>query len=60
MVVNNIASVGFFSSDRTISQYAKEIWGVTPTPPVAPKERSPSPTFGGRPKQPAKGKSLLK
>jgi len=28
----NIASSGKFSSDRTISQYAKEIWGVSPSP----------------------------
>jgi starch phosphorylase len=27
----NIAASGKFSSDRTISEYAKEIWGVTPT-----------------------------
>jgi len=27
----NIAASGKFSSDRTISQYATEIWGVTPT-----------------------------
>ena len=26
------ASSGFFSSDRTIDAYAKEIWGVVPTP----------------------------
>ncbi len=24
----NIANVGWFSSDRTISEYAREIWGV--------------------------------
>lgn len=28
----NIAAAGIFSSDRTISQYATEIWGVTPEP----------------------------
>ena len=27
----NIASSGKFSSDRTIAEYAREIWGVTPT-----------------------------
>ena len=26
----NVASSGTFSSDRTIAQYASEIWGVTP------------------------------
>ncbi|MBN1944443.1 MAG: glycogen/starch/alpha-glucan phosphorylase [Bradymonadales bacterium] len=28
----NIANTGYFSSDRTIRQYAEEIWGVTPCP----------------------------
>lgn len=27
----NIASSGKFSSDRTIMEYAREIWGVEPT-----------------------------
>ena len=48
MVVHNIASCGFFSSDRTISQYAHDIWGVKPTPPNVPIERSPSPTLAHR------------
>jgi glycogen phosphorylase len=26
--IRNIANVGWFSSDRTISEYAREIWGV--------------------------------
>jgi starch phosphorylase len=30
MVVMNLASVGKFSSDRTIKEYAKEIWGIRP------------------------------
>ncbi len=29
-VVHNLANVGRFSSDRTIRQYAEEIWGVEP------------------------------
>ncbi len=29
--VRNIAAMGPFSSDRTIRQYADEIWKVTPT-----------------------------
>lgn len=28
--VTNTAQVGWFSSDRTIGEYAREIWGVTP------------------------------
>ena len=28
MVIHNIANVGWFSSDRTIAEYAREIWGV--------------------------------
>ena len=28
----NIAGAGKFSSDRTIQQYADEIWGATPRP----------------------------
>ena len=28
----NIARTGKFSSDRTIAQYAQEIWGVKPVP----------------------------
>ncbi|XP_069569329.1 glycogen phosphorylase, muscle form [Brachyistius frenatus] len=31
MVINNIAGCGKFSSDRTIAQYAREIWGMEPT-----------------------------
>ncbi len=27
-VIHNIANVGWFSSDRTIDEYAREIWGV--------------------------------
>jgi glycogen phosphorylase len=28
MAIHNIANVGWFSSDRTITEYAKDIWGV--------------------------------
>uniref|UniRef100_A0A670ZEI4 Alpha-1,4 glucan phosphorylase n=1 Tax=Pseudonaja textilis TaxID=8673 RepID=A0A670ZEI4_PSETE len=31
MVIRNIGTSGKFSSDRTIAQYAREIWGVEPT-----------------------------
>lgn len=30
MVIHNIAGCGKFSSDRTIAQYGREIWGVEP------------------------------
>jgi starch phosphorylase len=29
----NVARMGRFSSDRTVSEYAREIWGVEPVPP---------------------------
>ena len=32
MSICNTACVGKFSSDRTISEYARDIWGVTPVP----------------------------
>ena len=28
----NIAGMGRFSSDRTIAEYARDIWGVKPCP----------------------------
>lgn len=31
MAIHNIASSGKFSSDRTIAEYAREIWGVEPS-----------------------------
>ena len=30
MAIYNIASSGKFSSDRTIAEYAREIWGMEP------------------------------
>jgi hypothetical protein len=39
----NIAAAGKFSSDRTISEYAREIWDVEPS-----LEKLPAP-FEGRP-----------
>ncbi len=32
VAILNVASSGMFSSDRTIAQYAKDIWGVRPCP----------------------------
>ncbi len=32
MSIRNVAAMGRFSSDRTVSEYAKEIWGVSATP----------------------------
>ena len=31
-VILNLAGSGKFSSDRTIGEYAQEIWGVKPCP----------------------------
>ncbi|HZI02405.1 MAG TPA: glycogen/starch/alpha-glucan phosphorylase, partial [Archangium sp.] len=32
MAIHNVAQAGIFSSDRTIKQYAEEIWRVKRTP----------------------------
>jgi glycogen phosphorylase len=39
MAIKNIAASGSFSSDRTIAQYASEIWNVTPCPVSHESER---------------------
>jgi starch phosphorylase len=36
-VVQNIAHTGLFSSDRTIREYARDIWNVTPVEVTLPK-----------------------
>ena len=36
----NVAAAGKFSSDRTIRQYAEEIWGVKPTREIWSPEKS--------------------
>jgi starch phosphorylase len=33
--IRNVAAMGYFSSDRAIREYAREIWDLTP---VAPAE----------------------
>ncbi|XP_034537284.1 glycogen phosphorylase, brain form [Notolabrus celidotus] len=42
VVIRNIAASGKFSSDRTISQYAREIWGVEPSDVKIPPPNEPS------------------
>jgi glycogen phosphorylase len=34
--VINVARMGRFSSDRTIAQYARDIWGIVPAQPPSP------------------------
>jgi starch phosphorylase len=31
--IRNVARMGYFSSDRTIREYARDIWGIKPVPP---------------------------
>lgn len=43
MVIRNIAASGKFSSDRTIKEYARDIWGMEPSdlkipPPNVPRD----------------------
>jgi starch phosphorylase len=40
MTLRNIAQVGRFSSDRTIREYANEIWGATPVKVVLRSEHN--------------------
>ena len=43
MTIKNIATVGKFSSDRTIQEYAKDIWGAVPCPvPAKPAGSAPA------------------
>jgi starch phosphorylase len=40
-VIINIASSGWFSSDRTIAEYAAEVWGAEPCPALNDEEGAP-------------------
>uniref|UniRef100_A0A8C9WVK1 Alpha-1,4 glucan phosphorylase n=1 Tax=Scleropages formosus TaxID=113540 RepID=A0A8C9WVK1_SCLFO len=42
-VIRNIAGSGKFSSDRTITEYAREIWGVEPSDVKIPPPNEPRP-----------------
>lgn len=55
MVVLNIANVGKFSSDRTIQQYADEIWGAKPC--VVPVESKSGATTAAKSAAPATKKA---
>jgi starch phosphorylase len=32
MSIRNVAGMGWFSSDRTMREYAEDVWRVTPVP----------------------------
>ncbi len=34
MAIRNVAGMGFFSSDRAIREYAREVWGLEPFAPA--------------------------
>lgn len=48
MCLMNIASAGKFSADRTIEEYAREIWNVVPSYDIipAPSEQPLAPSIG--------------
>ncbi|XP_071601228.1 glycogen phosphorylase, liver form [Heliangelus exortis] len=53
MVIKNIAAAGKFSSDRTIKEYARDIWHVEPSdlkipPPNEPRDAVEDKTLNGR------------
>ena len=48
----NIATCGKFSSDRTISEYAKDIWGVKPNEFKLPAPSEPVLSDTNVPEQP--------